>query len=83
MRATIGEMLREALEREKLKTPEQMQMALEDTYWGISKEDAVRVRAGMTALLDANTKAERDQVGRDYRRLHAELKKKYKKSGGR
>lgn len=81
MRGTLGERLREALERERLKTPEQLQLELEDTYRGISKEDAVRIRDGMTALLDANTKAERDQVGKDYRKLHAELKKKYKKSG--
>ena len=81
MRKTIGEALREALEKEKLKTPEELQQQLEDTYRGITKEDAVRIRDGMTALLDANTKQERDQVAKDYKALIAELKRKYKKSG--
>ena len=77
----LREKLREALEKEREKTPEQLQRDLEDTYKGITPEDAVRIRDSIVAVLDIKTQQEKDQLTADYKRLHAELRKKYGKSG--
>ena len=54
---------------------------LQDTYRGITLEDAQRVKDGLIATLDAKTQTEQRQKLREYKALHNELKKKYKKSG--
>lgn len=59
--------------------PEGTQEELQDTYKGITLEDAKRVKDGLLALLDSKTKEEQDRVVKEYKALHAELRKKYKK----
>lgn len=61
--------------------PEQTQEELRDTYPDISLEDAERVKAGLLSLLDAKDRREQSQREREYKALHAELKRKYKKGG--
>lgn len=69
------------LEEYRKAPPEGTQRELEDTYPAITLEDAKRVKAGMLALLDAKDRAEQRQREREYKALHAELKRKYRKSG--
>lgn len=52
-----------------------------DTYPDITPEDAQRIKSGLLAVLDSKTKAEQAQRGREYRTLHAELRKKYRTGG--
>lgn len=82
MSKTLREMLLEALERERQKTPEELQEDLKDSYKGISKEDAVRVQQGLLAVMDAGTREEQRQREQEYKSLHAELRKKYKRKSG-
>ena len=82
MSKTLRKMLIEAIERERQKTPEELQEDLRDKYRGISKEDAVRVQSGLLAVLDAGTRVEQRQREQDYKSLHAELREKYKRKSG-
>lgn len=51
-----------------------------DTYPNITTEDATRIRDGLTALLTAEP-GEVDRLKEEYKALHAELRKRYRKSG--
>ena len=81
MAKTLRDYILEALERERQKTPSQLQADLADKYNGITPEDAVAVRDGLLAVMDAKTRGEQRQRELEYRELHAELGKKYRKSG--
>lgn len=81
MAKTLRDYLIEALERERQKTPTQLQEELEEKYNGITIEDAVAIRDGLLTVMDAGTKEEQRQRGEDYKNLIAGLKQKYRKSG--
>lgn len=70
------------LEEYRQAPPEGTQEELQDTYKGITLEDAKRVKEGLTALLDSKTREEQRQREREYKALHAELRKKYKRKSG-
>ena len=57
------------------------QAELQDTYTGITLEEAQKVKAGLLAVLDAKTEREQAQKLKEYNALHKELRGKYKKSG--
>lgn len=71
------------LEEYRQTPPEGTQAELQDTYSGITLEDAKRVKEGLTALLDSQTREEQRQREREYKALHAELRKKYKRKSGK
>lgn len=79
MSKTFRESAIAMLEAYREAPPEGTQEELQDTYKGITLEDAKRVKDGLLALLDSKTKEEQDRVTREYKALHAELRKKYKK----
>ena len=78
----LGDKLREMLEEYRLAPAEGTQEELQSTYRGITLEDAQRVKDGLTALLDATTQEEQKKQEKQYKALHAELRKKYKKKSG-
>lgn len=71
------------LEEYRQAPPESTQEELQDTYSGITLEDAKRVKEGLTALLDSHTREEQRLREREYKALHAELRKKYKRKSGK
>lgn len=71
------------LEEYRQAPPDGTQEELQDTYKGITLEDAKRVKEGLTALLDSKTRKEQRQREREYKALHAELRKKYKRKSGK
>lgn len=79
MSKTFRESAIAMLEAYREAPPEGTQEELQDTYKGITLEDAKRVKDGLLALLDSKTKEEQDRVVKEYKALHAELRKKYKK----
>lgn len=81
MAKTLRDYILDALERERQKTPSQLQEDLADKYSGITPEDAVAIRDGLLAVMDARTAEEQRQRELEYRELHARLGKKYRKSG--
>ena len=81
MRKTLRDAILEALERERQKTPSQLQAELTDAYNGITQEDAVAIRDGLLAVMDAQTREEQHQRELEYRRLHDTLRAKYRKRG--
>lgn len=81
MSKTLRDRLIERLEAYRIEPPEQTQEELRDTYPDISLEDAERVKTGLLSLLDAKDRREQSQREREYKALHAELKRKYKKGG--
>ena len=60
---------------------EYTQEELRETYPAITLEDAKRVKQSLLDLLEAKTEAERVKAEKAYKAVHAELRKKYKKSG--
>ena len=81
MSKTLRESLIEAIEDYRSTPPKIIQKELEETYPAITLEDAKRVQGGLLSLLDAGGKEELHQREREYKALHTELKKKYRKSG--
>lgn len=79
----LGESLKEMLEEYKLAPAEGTQEELQDTYPNITIEDAQRVKDGLTALLESHTAEEQRKLQREYRALHSELRKKYKRKSGK
>ena len=77
----LGARLRELTEAEIRKSPAQVAREVEDTYPHITLEDAQRIRDGLKALITATDKADQKKRERSYIALHAELKRKYRKSG--
>lgn len=71
------------LEEYRQAPPEGTQAELQDTYSGITLEDAKRVKEGLTALLDSQTREEQRQREREYKALHAELRKKHRRKNGK
>ena len=69
------------LERMKNSPPEVTAAEVADTYPHISLEDAKRIQDGITDALGARSLEDRRRVLREYTALHAELRKKYRKSG--
>lgn len=80
---TISEIAREMIEGMKDRPPEETAREVRDTYPDITLEDAKRINDGLHALLTARTQADQDRLEKEYKALHAELKKKYRKSGKR
>lgn len=63
--------------------PERIKEDLEDTYPDITLQDALRIKTGMLDLFNCKTKEEQRQRERDYKALHAEMKRKYKTKSGK
>lgn len=61
--------------------PDGIRDILREEYPDITLEEAGRVRDSMVAMLTAKTQEEKEGLEKEYTALHAELKKKYKKSG--
>ena len=83
MSKTFRESAIAMLEAYREAPPEGTQEELQDTYKGITLEDAKRVKDGLLALLDSKTREEQRQRQREYTALHAELRKKYKNRSGK
>lgn len=71
------------LEAMRNSPPDAIADDVRDTYPAITLEDAQRIKDGLLAIFDSKTRAEQDRRGREYKALHAELRKKYGKSGKR
>lgn len=80
---SLRDTARAMVEGMKNSPPEAIADDVRDTYPDITLEDATRIRDGLTAIFTASTRAELDRLGREYKALHAELRKKYGKSGKR
>lgn len=78
----LGDKLREMLEEYRLAPAEGTQEELQSIYPNITLEDAQRVKDGLTALLDARTTEDHKKQEKQYKALHTELGKKYKKKSG-
>lgn len=77
------EVLIEHIESMKDRPPAEIAEEVRDTYPDITLEDAQRIGDGLIALLTARTLAEQKQREKEYTAIHAELKRKYRKSGKR
>ena len=69
------------LEAMRNSPPETIADNVKDTYPDITTEDAQRIKDGLLAFMDSRTQREHSQREREYKALHAELRKKYRKSG--
>ena len=78
---SFRETARAVIEKTKQSQPEDIAEVVSDTYPDITIEDATRIRDGLTAVMRAGTPAELDRLKREYKALHTELRKKYRKSG--
>lgn len=81
MSTSFRDIFLEVLEEYRIAPPEGTREELSDTYPAITLEDAERVKAGLVAIMDAKDSKEQNRRIRDYKALHAELKRKYKKGG--
>ena len=61
--------------------PENIVAILREEYPQATLEEAERVRQNIVALFKASTKEDQDRLEKEHRAIHAELEKKYKKSG--
>ena len=82
MSKTLRELLIERLEEYREAPIEETRQELSNKYPDITLEDAKRIKDGLLSTLDAPSKAEQDQRQREYKALHDEMKRKYKKKSG-
>lgn len=78
---SIREVLARALKALLEQSAESLARDVSDKYPGITPQDAVRIREGLTALLTVESEEEKAQLEAEYKALHAELRKRYRKSG--
>ena len=76
---TFREAVRTALESTGSSSPEDIAETVKDTYPDITLEDATRIRDGLGAIVTAKTQEEARRRRSEYKALHDELRKKYKK----
>ena len=54
---------------------------LKDIYPNATPADARRIKKGLLKVLTADTQEDLDRLGKEYKALHAELRKKYGNGG--
>ena len=81
MSKNIHDTARAMLEAYRVAPLEGIREDVSDTYPHITIEDTGRIREGLLAVLDSKTASEQREREREYIALHAELKRKYRKSG--